>query len=123
MKLRRYLLRPLAPLVLYSAVLTACWSAYFAYSARPAMAFEFLAGYFFCLLSLFWIVADARARRLVPCFDFGFLCLVYYPLSLPWYCVWSRGWRGVLTLMLLAGLWGVPIFVGALLSTLWSAQG
>ena len=113
-----FLSSPLAPLVLFSVVLTVCWSAYFAMGASPSLGFEYLASGAFCVLILFWIVADARSRNLVPCFDFGFLCYAFFPTSLVWYCLWSRGWRGLLTLLLLASLWVVPVFLAALLGGL-----
>ena len=42
-----------------------------------------------------WIVADAKENRRTPCFDFGYFVLATWPLSLFWYCVSSRGWRGL----------------------------
>jgi hypothetical protein len=42
------------------------------------------------------IVNDARRRRLVPCYDFGLYCWVSFPLTVTWYCLWSRKWRGLL---------------------------
>ena len=113
----RYFMHPLAPLVLYSVVLTLCWSLSFA-TGRAAPTFELLAGYGWVWLTVFWIAADARRRRRVPCFDFGFLCIAFYPISLPWYCVWSRGWRGLLMLGLLACLWVLPILFAAVIATL-----
>ncbi len=50
------------------------------------------------LFILYWVVADARRRRRVPCHDFGFLVGIYLPVSLIWYLVWSRGLRGLLLL-------------------------
>ena len=62
------------------------------------------------LAIVLWIMADARRRRQTPCYDFGFLVAVYFPVSLIWYVFWSRGWRGFLTLVGLVGLWFVPWF-------------
>jgi hypothetical protein len=114
--MRRYLLHPLAPLVAYSAFLALCWVAYVLYDAAPAPAIQFALAYIWALLSLWWITTDARRHDRTPCFDFGFLCLVYYPLSLPWYCFWSRGWRGLSTLLLLASLWALPVVFASLVS-------
>jgi hypothetical protein len=57
-------------------------------------------GYVF--LVAVWAGADAQRRRqYVPCY--GFKCLAYLCFALPmaWYCLRSRGWRG---LLLIAGL-------------------
>jgi hypothetical protein len=50
------------------------------------------------LLLLLWMDTDARRAHRLPCYDFGFLATLTYPLSLVWYCLWSRGWRGILLL-------------------------
>jgi hypothetical protein len=50
------------------------------------------------LAFVIWMMADARIRRRTPCFEFGFLVAVYFPLSLAWYVFWSRGWRALFTL-------------------------
>jgi hypothetical protein len=55
-----------------------------------------------------WIMADARIRRQTPCYDFGFLVAVYFPVSLIWYAFWSRGLRGILVLAALLGLMLLP---------------
>jgi len=118
----RYMKRPLAPLLVYSVVLTFFWVTYIAGGRSPTPAFEFLAAYFWAFLTVFWAVADARRRGRVPCFDFGFLCLACYPISVPWYCLWSRGWHGLLTLTLLIGLWATPVFLATVLGMfIWRA--
>jgi hypothetical protein len=66
-------------------------------------------------LVLFWIVADARRRTGIPCFDFGFLCYVFLPFAFPWYCFWSRGWRGALMLLLILSLWIGPYIVASMI--------
>ncbi len=57
-----------------------------------------------------WIMADAQRRRRTPCYEFGFLVAVYFPLSLVWYLLWSRGWRGMLLLASFFGLMLLPWF-------------
>jgi hypothetical protein len=60
------------------------------------------------LAFVLWVVADARRRRCVPCYDFGFLVAVFFPVSLLWYLLWSRGWRGTFLLAALFGLLLLP---------------
>jgi hypothetical protein len=44
----------------------------------------------------------------MPCFDFGLFAVLFFPVSLLWYCCWSRGWSGLLLLLLIFALWLVP---------------
>jgi Cobalt uptake substrate-specific transmembrane region len=62
----------------------------------------------FALACVLWAVADAQKRRKTPCFDFGFLVAVFFPISLIWYALWSRGVRGFLLLAALLGLMFIP---------------
>ena len=59
---------------------------------------------------VFWIEDDARHRRYSPCYDFGFLMLLFFPASLIWYAVWSRGRWGLLAAIALLGLMFIPSF-------------
>ena len=43
-----------------------------------------------------WIAADIVERGRTPCFDLPFLLLLAFPISLFWYCISTRGWRGLL---------------------------
>jgi hypothetical protein len=65
-----------------------------------------LAGLAWNLYVIYWVVRDACKRRLVPCYEFGLLVAVFFPVSVAWYAFWTRGWRGFL---LLAGLFGLTI--------------
>lgn len=84
----------------------------------PSPTFQVATSFCWSLLLAFWIVADARRRKCVPCFDFGFFCYVFLPIAVPWYCLWSRGPRGVLTLVAFAALWLVPYMIA---SVVWLA--
>jgi hypothetical protein len=55
-----------------------------------------------------WADADARRRRRVPCFDFGFFLVLALPVVLLWYVFWSRGRRGFLLLGVLLGVQCLP---------------
>jgi hypothetical protein len=99
---------PLAPLLLFAVILTALLTTYPAAGFAPSESFETVAAFAWSFLVLFWIVADARRRIGIPCFDFGFLCYAFLPLAVPWYCFWSRGWRGAMLLLMIFGLWAGP---------------
>jgi hypothetical protein len=58
---------------------------------------------------------DAVRKRLRPSFDFGLFLVATFPLSVLWYCFWSRGWRGIKLLMGLAGLLFVPALAASIL--------
>jgi hypothetical protein len=60
------------------------------------------------LFIIFWVLQDARQRRCVPCFDFGFLLFMAFPLSVVWYLFWTRGWKGLALLAAFVGLFLVP---------------
>jgi hypothetical protein len=77
----------------------------------PSPTFEMVASFWWSILLALWIVADARRRSCVPCFDFGFFCYILLPLSVPWYCLWSRGWRGLFLMAAILVLWLAPYVV------------
>lgn len=62
-------------------------------------------------LLAYWVVLDARKGHRIPCFDFGLYCYLLLPVTLPWYCIWSRGWRGVSLILLLYGITILPYLV------------
>jgi hypothetical protein len=88
-------------LIVLSAALSLFQVAYVAIGVPISERASGLTSLSLALCVLLWIVSDARARGCSPCFDFGFLVGVFFPLSLVWYALWSRGAKGVL---LLAGL-------------------
>jgi hypothetical protein len=112
--MRQILNRPLGPLLLFSIALTALLTTYVAAGLAPSPSFEVVASLSWSLLLALWIVADARRHTGIPCFDFGFYCYVFLPFVFPWYCFWSRGWRGALTLMTIACLWAVPFIIASI---------
>lgn len=99
---------PLGILALTAAASAAVLIAHVAAGRSPSVAIERLISLGLALATVFWVMVDARARHRTPCYDFGFLVAVFFPASLVWYAVWSRGWKGLLTLFSLAALWFVP---------------
>ena len=81
---------------------------YSAAGAAPPDAVARLTPIAFALACVFWIMADAQKRRQTPCYDFGFLVAIFFPISLVWYVFWSRGARGILVLAAFVGLMLLP---------------
>src|SRR3954470_19948686 len=73
------------PLLVLGITQAACSLVYAVMQAEPPDDASRLLGLSVPLFIVYWIVADARQRRCVPCFDFGFLLAVSFPLSLVWY--------------------------------------
>ena len=88
------------PLLLLAAMLAIVASMYVILGQEPPQSVLTLTSTVQFLFILYWVVLDARRRRRVPCHDFGFLVVLYMPVSLVWYLVWSRGLRGLLPLVL-----------------------
>lgn len=108
-------IHPLAPLSIFSVVLTAFLATYLATGFSPSTTFEIASSFSWSLLLAFWVVTDARRREGIPCFDFGFFCYLFPPIVVPWYCFWSRGWRGTLLLATIVCLWLMPYVVASML--------
>ncbi len=107
---------PLAPLLALSFATSAALCALALAGARLSAETDMVLRFGWTLMLLLWMDADARRLRRWPCFDFGFLAALFFPLSLLWYCFWSRRWRGLLILLLLLGLWLGPFVVAAVFS-------
>jgi hypothetical protein len=104
----RCLVHPLAPLVILSMMTGLLLAAHVAVRINLSPITEFLMSFGWFLMLVLWMDADARSRRRVPCYDFGMLAVLTFPLSVIWYCFWSRRWRGILFLLLLGGLFYAP---------------
>ena len=79
-------------------------------SGAPPQAMVLLS-YLGPLAAILWVVEDAHGQRRTPCFDFGYFVFVTYPFSLVWYCVSTRGWRGLLLVLAVFGLVYSPYVV------------
>ena len=105
-------------LLVLSALLSAFQVAHVLLATPMSKVAELLAVYSFPLFLIVWVNADARRRRLVPCYDFGlFLVLFFVPVFL-WYLLWSRGVKGLLVLLGILGLMVVPPFLAAFVRAL-----
>jgi hypothetical protein len=89
-------------------ILAALQFDYAAVGTTPSENVSQLSSFALALACILWIMADAQMRRQTPCYDFGFLVAVFFPISLVWYVFWSRGWSGFLLLGALLGLMLLP---------------
>ena len=126
--MRPFLANPMAHLVVFATIVTACFVTYVLAGRSVSPSFDGLASIGWYFMLILWTDADARRLRQVPCFDFGFLVWVFFPVSVAWYCVWSRGWRGLLLIrdripdgvkpLLVFGTLGLTIGAGFIISAL-----
>ena len=101
-------LGPLGILFATVIVLAALQLDYAAFGTTPSDGVSRLSSLALALAFVLWIAADAQVRRQTPCYDFGFLIAIFFPISLVWYVFWSRGWRGILLLGALFALMLLP---------------
>ncbi len=110
-------LRPLGILLATVALLSTIQFGSVIIGATHTESLARLTSFGLSLAFVIWVMADAQSRRRTPCFEFGFLVAVYFPVSLAWYVFWSRGWRAVFTLggffvlMLLPGLAAIVAWI------------
>lgn len=106
---------PFLPLVFLAIGTALIVCTYQSAGVLPSRGADLIIGTSWMLFLLVWMDADAQRKSGRPCYDFGFLCALVFPLSLLWYCIWSRGWKwGLLTLSGLAGLWLAPWIAAAI---------
>lgn len=110
--MRHGVIVPMGPLLIFSAMLSVLITIYVASGTMESQAFERLSSFSWVILLVLWITGDARRSRRTPCYDLGFFCALFFPVSLVWYCIWSRGWRGLLMLMALTAIFLTPYLLG-----------
>lgn len=108
----------LQPILIFAAGLCVLQPAYLIaehlHGRGPLLFMEYLFQFSLAIVILQWIVADAHERRQTPCFDYGFFLLLLWPISLFWYGVRTRGWRGLALALGLCLLTVVPSIATAL---------
>ena len=52
-----------------------------------------------------WVLVDCRRQRIEVSIDHGWFVLYTWPLALPYHLLRTRGWRGLLVLALMLGMW------------------
>ena len=98
-------------LLIVTAMLAVFNSVYVIAGIPPSGPAQLIASYTLPLCFVTWVQADARTRRCTPCFDFGTFILAIWVFSVPWYLIWTRGWRGLLLAMMFFGLLIFPTCV------------
>ncbi|WP_145057554.1 hypothetical protein [Adhaeretor mobilis] len=73
-----------------------------------------LVGIVWGVLVVLWILADSKLRKRTLFYDYGFLALLLFPVSLLWYCFSTRGWRGGFMIGLVLALWVAPYLIADL---------
>jgi len=112
----------MAALIVLALIATALRCAYAVTHTAFSPRADLVAAWCWSWPVLIWMDFDALRLRRRPCFDFGLFLVSTFPLSLAWYCFWTRGWRGIGVLLGLASLLCIPILVSLILSAVLSAQ-
>jgi hypothetical protein len=107
---------PLAALIVMALIGTGLRCAYAFAGLRVSSPAEYVLGLCWGVPVVIWMNHDAFRRRSRPCFDFGLFLLYAFPLSMLWYCFWSRGWRGTLLLLGLGSLLIFPLVIAGIVS-------
>jgi hypothetical protein len=66
-------------------------------------------GYALPVVLAHWVAADMRERGRTPPYELPFLLLLAWPISLFWYCTWTRGGGGLLLALGLTLLSYLPL--------------
>ena len=119
-----WLKSPLAQITGLSLVMAVLQSVVAISGVNPVVPAPFLVGVFLSfalpVTVVLWIAADMVERGRTPCFDLPFLLLLAFPISLFWYCIWSRGWRGLLLALGLLMLVYLPSTVTDIARLAWA---
>jgi hypothetical protein len=112
--MRTLLFNPLVPLMGFTIGSAMCISIPLLLGQEISDNLSLIFSFGWGLLCVVWVMMDARRAHRTPCFDFPLLLTLFYPASIAWYCLWSRGWRGWGMLGLLTLLWIIPSVVAGI---------
>jgi hypothetical protein len=113
---------PLVEILWFTAGLSLLmFPAAFAVQRWPILALPYsvLVGVIMPVMTVLWAAADMRSRGQTPPFELPFLLLLCWPISLAWYCVWTRGWNGLILALGLFVLTYVPHLATMVLFAMW----
>jgi hypothetical protein len=111
-------LRSYGWLLIVTAIVAVFESLYVIAYATPSTYAQLIADFTLPICFATWVQTDARIRRCTPFFDFGTFILVLWSLAIPWYLIWTRGWRGLLVTLMFVGLWILPTIVARVVWTI-----
>lgn len=98
---------PSAPAICFCIFLffvQAATGLYLASGVEPSPTFDFLDRAGFLCLAVWWLNADSRRHRVKQPYDIGLLLVFAWMLIVPYHLIKTRGRRGLLSLLLLIGL-------------------
>ena len=96
----------LIALVVLTATLTAGWWFLAVHHLGATRSSELLWEFEFRMVLAWWVSFDWRACELRVPFEFDAFVFFAWPFLVPWYLYRTRGWRG---LLLVAGIYGLYI--------------
>jgi len=96
------------PIVVLAATESVILSSYVLFDASPSPLQVMLLSSAISFFMILWVLEDAHRRQGFPCYDFGFLVALGFPLSVVWYLLWTRGFRGLLVIAIFLGLYLAP---------------
>jgi hypothetical protein len=106
--MRSILLSHWGPLVLLAAVESVILSLYVVLGASPSPLQMTLLPSTMAFFMMLWVLEDAHRQQGFPCYDFGFFVALGFPLSVVWYLLWTRGFRGWLVIGMFVALYFMP---------------
>ena len=113
---------PLTTAYVTAAVCSAGAAVYAALGLEPLPLVAIIMEFAPLVAVLFWLQEDARRTRVVAVQDWGLFLWVAWPVLLPWYAVKTRGRRGWLLTLGLAGLVVAPMFTAAFVTVFWGGR-
>jgi hypothetical protein len=84
---------------------------YLAREQEPPQAFSLLYALGFVWVMGWWLLNDSRARGVGWVLDMGLFLYIAWPLIMPYYLIKTRGWKGLLVILIFLG-----VYVGAALA-------
>lgn len=102
---------PTALVYLLTTVAQAASGMYLAGDVEPSPAFALLYALSFLWVIGWWLLKDSRGRGVGWVFDMGLFLYIAWPIVMPYYLLKTRGLRGLLAILVFAG-----VYVGAFMA-------
>lgn len=69
-------------------------------------------GLIFVFVTVLWVQNDSKKNGFERPFDFGFLIYIFWPISFPWYLIFTRGMEGFVLFLGFISFWIGPWLAG-----------